>query len=174
MPTTVHATLHSALRALLRGGLGLAAGTLALQSGPAAAATPPQQLPIEARWCLPSDVCLQLEVADQPAEQAMGLQLRGPLPPLHGMWFAFPKPTLLRFWMHRTPEPLDMVFLHQGQVIAVVAAASPCPRLPCRSYGPEQPGDGVVELAAGEAARLGIVPGSPVRIERLSPASSGH
>lgn len=132
-----------------------------------AAAAPPQQLPIEAQWCLQSGVCLQLEVADQPEEQAMGLQLRGPLPPLHGMWFPFPQASLLRFWMHRTPEPLDMVFVRQGRVIGIVAAAAPCPRLPCRSYGPDEEADAVLELAAGQAAALGIQPGTAVRIEPL-------
>ncbi len=146
--------------------------SLAVQPWPATAASPPQQLPIEAQWCLQPDTCIQLEVADQPAEQAMGLQLRGPLPPLRGMWFPFARPSLLRFWMHRTPEPLDMVFVSQGRVIAVEAAAQPCPRLPCRSYGPPQLGDAVVELAAGEAARLGIIPGMDVRIERLGAAAT--
>jgi uncharacterized membrane protein (UPF0127 family) len=40
-------------------------------------------------------------------------------------------------------------------------------RLPCSSYGPNEPVDGVVELAAGQAEALGIRVGSPVRIEAL-------
>jgi len=152
-------------RRLCLAALGL---TLAIHPWRASAASPPQQLPIEAQWCVRPGTCVQLEVADQPAEQAMGLQLRGPLPPLRGMWFPFPQATPLRFWMHRTPEPLDMVFVRQGRVIAVVAGAAPCPRLPCRSYGPEEPGDGVIELAAGQAAALGIQVGAPVRIEALT------
>jgi uncharacterized membrane protein (UPF0127 family) len=39
--------------------------------------------------------------------------------------------------------------------------------LPCRSYGPDTPVDGVLELAAGQAAMLGITVGTPVRIEQL-------
>jgi len=160
--------LPPVLRSLPHLSLAALAALVGLQPWPVRAATPPQQLPIEAQWCLRPDVCLQLEVADQPAEQAMGLQLRGPLPPLRGMWFPYAEPSLLRFWMHRTPEPLDMVFVSQGRVIAVVAGAKPCPRLPCRSYGPDQPGDGVVELAAGQAEALGIQVGTPVRIEALT------
>lgn len=139
----------------------------ALQPWPVRAATPPQQLPIEAQWCLRPGTCLQLEVADEPQEQAMGLQLRPPLLPLHGMWFPYVPPSLARFWMHRTPEPLDMLFVRQGRVIAIVAAVPPCMRLPCRSYGPDELVDGVVELAAGQAEALGITVGSPVRIEPL-------
>ena len=127
----------------------------------------PQLLPIEAEWCLPSGSCIQLEVADEQQEQAIGLQLRGPLPPLRGMWFPF-EDALLRFWMHRTPESLDMVFINDNRVIAIEPNTTPCPRLPCRSYGPNEPGDGVVELAAGEAQRLGIQVGSPAVIRLLN------
>jgi hypothetical protein len=38
-------------------------------------------------------------------------------------------------------------------------------RLPCPSYGPVEPVDGVVELGAGQAEALGITVGSLVRIE---------
>jgi uncharacterized membrane protein (UPF0127 family) len=54
-------------------------------------------------------------------------------------------------------------------VLAIEANAKPCPRLPCRSYGPDEPTDGVVELAAGEAARLGLHVGSAARIQELKP-----
>jgi uncharacterized membrane protein (UPF0127 family) len=84
------------------------------------------------------------------------------------MWFPYDLPSPLRFWMHRTPEPLDIIFLRQGRVIAI-AAATPCMRLPCATYGPAEPADGVVELAAGEAERLGIRVGSPAKIERIPP-----
>ena len=146
--------------------LSLVAGPTALRANEA-----PQILPIEAEWRLPSGQIIQLEVADERREQAIGLQLRDPLPPLRGMWFPF-QDQLLRFWMHRTPAPLDMVFINDNRVIAIEANTIPCPRLPCRSYGPDSPGDGVVELAAGEAARLGITVGSPVRIRALSPVPS--
>jgi uncharacterized membrane protein (UPF0127 family) len=132
-------------------------------------AEPPQQLPITARWCLQAGPCMALEVASTPRQQAMGLQLRAPLPPLRGMWFPYSPPSEAKFWMHRTPAPLDMLFVSQGRVIAIVADAQPCMRLPCRSYGPDQPVDGVLELAAGEAARLGLKVGSPARIEDLKP-----
>ena len=143
---------------------------------------PPQFLPIEARWCLEAPaptaapavtlappVCIDLEVARTAQQQMWGLMGRPPLAPLRGMWFTWPQPQVLKFWMHRTPAPLDMVFLRSGRVIAIEADAKPCPRLPCRSYGPDEPSDGVVELAAGEAARLGLTVGSAARIQDLKP-----
>ena len=130
-----------------------------------------QQLPLEAQWCLQPQTCILLELADEPHEQSKGLQHRAPLPPLRGMWFPFRTDILMRFWMHQTPAPLDMLFINDGRVIAIEANTTPCARLPCRSYGPDQPGDAVIELAAGEAARLGITVGTAVRIKPL-PASA--
>ncbi len=93
--------------------------------------------------------------------------MRPPLPPLHGMWFAFQPPNPARFWMHRTLAPLDMVFVRAGVVASIEASVPPCPRLPCPSYGTGDPVDGVIELGAGEAARLGIRVGTPVEIRSL-------
>ncbi|MCP9916975.1 DUF192 domain-containing protein [Cyanobium sp. ATX 6F1] len=139
---------------------------------------PPQYLPIEAEWCLPPLAsatgvlapprCLQLEVPRAPRQYAWGLMQRPPLAPLRGMWFRFQPAQPVSFWMHRTPEPLDMLFVAGERVVAIEAAATPCPRLPCRSYGPEQKVDGVVELAAGQAAALGLTPGSPAPIRWLT------
>ena len=61
-----------------------------LGAGAALALEPPQQLPVTAQWCLEPGRCIGLEVAATPRQQAMGLQLRPPLPPLRGMWFPYP------------------------------------------------------------------------------------
>jgi uncharacterized membrane protein (UPF0127 family) len=138
--------------------------------GPGLSQGPPQFLPITAQWCLegpPPTRCIQLEVPRGERQYAMGLQLRPPLPPLRGMWFPYVPPTVARFWMHRTPEPLDMLFIRDGRVVAIEKAVPPCMNLPCRSYGPDTPVDGVLELAAGQAAALGIAVGTPARITPL-------
>jgi len=145
-----------------------------MSSTPPPPSGPPQVLPIGAEWCLvspapgvqkPNPACIQLELAATPQEQQWGLMGRPPLAPLRGMWFPFKPARPVKFWMHRTPAPLDMVFLHQGQVIAIEANAAPCMRLPCPSYGPEAPADGVVELAAGQAGALGITVGTRAAIQ---------
>ncbi|KMM16892.1 hypothetical protein SYNGFB01_07935 [Synechococcus sp. GFB01] len=149
------------------------AGSPAWANRPTWQQPPPQVLPIEARWCLQPGRCIDLEVADEPHEQAKGLQLRPPLPALRGMWFPFDRPTPARFWMHRTPEPLDMLFVRDGRVVAIETAAQPCMHLPCRSYGPDEPVDGVIELASGQAAAQGIAVGTPASIEPLLAVRSG-
>ena len=155
--------------------LGVALGALALGApralgGESRAQAPPQVLPLEAEWCLEgtSGGCIQLEVPRSQRQYSLGLMQRPPLGPLRGMWFRFDPPEPARFWMHQTISPLDMIFLREGRVIAIEAAAQPCPRLPCRSYGPQEPADGVVELDAGEAARLGVVVGTPAPIRWLN------
>jgi uncharacterized membrane protein (UPF0127 family) len=72
--------------------------------------------------------------------------------------------------MHHTPAPLDMVFVREERVIHIEAEVPPCPSLPCTTYGTGTAVDGVVELAAGQAAALGIKVGTPVRILPLTPA----
>ena len=70
--------------------------------------------------------------------------------------------------MFNTLAPLDMLFLRDNRVLAIAADVPVCPKLPCPSYGPADPSDGVVELRAGEAGRLGIRPGDRVIIETIS------
>lgn len=136
--------------------------------------SPPQQLPLEAQWCVRPDSCVLLEVADQPHEQRLGLMQRPALPPLRGMWFPFKPARPLRFWMLNTIAPLDMVFVHQDEVIAIEAEVPICPALPCKSFGPMADADSVIELGAGEAKRLGLVVGDAVVIETIQPAMSAN
>ena len=136
--------------------------------------SPPQQLPLEAQWCVRPDTCVLLEVADQPHEQRLGLMQRPALPPLRGMWFPFKPARPLRFWMLNTIAPLDMVFVHQDEVIAIEAEVPICPALPCKSFGPMADADSVIELGAGEAKRLGLVVGDAVVIETIQPAMSAN
>lgn len=154
----------------LVGALMGASGLVAARGAEETAKAPPQWLPIEARWCLTegaSPPCIDLEVPKTARQFSMGLQMRPALPPLRGMWFAFNPPTLARFWMHRTLAPLDLLFIADNRIVALTANAPTCPHLPCPIYGPDEPVEGVVELGAGEAQRLGLRLGSPVRIDWL-------
>ena len=132
-----------------------------------ASTPPPQHLPVTAEWCLSAERCIALEVARTPEQQRLGLMQRPELPPLRGMWFPFNRARRARFWMHNTLAPLDMVFLREGRVIHIESDVPVCPGLPCPSYGPTELADGVVELGAGEARRLGIGTGQPSPIQRI-------
>jgi uncharacterized membrane protein (UPF0127 family) len=69
--------------------------------------------------------------------------------------------------MLNTLAPLDMIFVLGKSVVAIRPRVPVCPGLPCPSYGPFQLADGVVELAAGEADRLGIKAGDAVKISTI-------
>lgn len=130
-----------------------------------------QMLPITAEVELGGEP-FQLEVARTPSEQAMGLMFRPSLDDNRGMLFPFNYRRVVQFWMKNCLIPLDMVFLRDGTVQAVVTAP-PCESEPCPTYGPNTPVDSVIELRGGRAQEVGIMPGDRVEIRFLenSPSS---
>ena len=63
-------------------------------------------------------------------------------------------------WMKNTYLPLDMLFIREdGTVSSIVANTEP---LSLRSISSEEPVTYVLELNAGIAERLGIVPGDRI------------
>ena len=102
-----------------------------------------------------------------PTNRAGACNSGRPLPPLRGMWFPYARPPWPASGCTAPPSPWTWLFVLGGQVVAIEAHAQPCMHLPCRSYGPDQAVDGVMELGGGQAEALGIRVGSPVRIEAL-------
>ncbi|MBD1910966.1 MULTISPECIES: DUF192 domain-containing protein [unclassified Leptolyngbya] len=129
-----------------------------------------QMLPITAEVELGSEQ-FQLEVARTPSEQAMGLMYRPSLEDNRGMLFPFRYQRVVQFWMKNCLIPLDMVFLRNGTVQAVVTAP-PCEDEPCPTYGPSTAVDSVIELRGGRAQEVGITPGDRVEIRFLEGSQS--
>ncbi|GBF80334.1 DUF192 domain-containing protein [Aphanothece sacrum] len=123
-----------------------------------------QILPIEAQVKIGSEV-IELEVAKTPEQQSMGLMYRDSLPKNRGMIFLFDQPRFLKFWMKNVTIPLDMVFLHKGEVKAILANVPPCSSDTCPTYGPEASMDQVIELGGGRAAEIGIKKGDRLDIK---------
>ena len=65
-------------------------------------------------------VKLNVELARTNAEHGMGLMYREKLPENHGMLFVFNDKDVMNFWMHNTPEPLDIIFVAQDGSIATI------------------------------------------------------
>ncbi len=130
-----------------------------------------QQLPISAMAVVPDGTKIQLEVAQTPQQQAMGLMYRPALPENRGMLFQFPSPLQASFWMKNVPVALDMVFMRDGIVQYIAPSAPPCNSNPCPTYGPKTPINQVIELRSGRAAELGLKVGSRVKIEFLNSSS---
>ena len=97
-----------------------------------------------------------LEVAKTPEEQATGLMFRTELPDDRGMLFPIAPARNVRFWMRNVLIELDMVFLREGVVLAIIPNVPPCFSETCPNYGPDVPVDGVIELRGGRAAQLGV------------------
>ena len=107
-------------------------------------------------------------LADTPQRQAQGLMFVRSLPDLRGMLFAYEQPKPLSMWMKNTYIPLDMVFIDaRGRIQQIVEQTTPHSLDLIRS---EQPALAVLEIAGGEARRLGIHAGQQVR----HPALAGH
>jgi uncharacterized membrane protein (UPF0127 family) len=113
---------------------------------------------------------LRLAVASDTRERARGLMCVTQIPAFNGMLFAFPNEQQLAFWMKDTLVPLDMVFVHANGVVSNVAEdvpsttpATPDDAIPRR----EASGSYVIELAAGDAARAGIVRGTKLALPKI-------
>jgi uncharacterized membrane protein (UPF0127 family) len=111
-----------------------------------------------------------LEVADEGHELARGLMHRNSMVEDMGMIFIFDSDGPRSFWMRNTFIPLDMIFVtSEGVVDSFVENAEP------RTDAP-RPSDGaaryVIELNAGEVARMGLEPGSSVTLTGLPPEHS--
>lgn len=105
-------------------------------------------------------VVLEVEVAQTDSERTTGLMYRKSLPEQHGMLFDFKSDQPVYMWMKNTYIPLDMLFIRSNGTIARIAANTTPFSTATISSG--EPVRAVVEIAGGEAARLGIKPGDRV------------
>ena len=120
-----------------------------------------QLLPISVNTIV-GDRAIGLEVAKTPQEQATGLMFRTELPDDRGMFFPIEPARNVRFWMKNVLIELDMVFLREGVVQAIIPNVPPCLSETCPNYGPDVPVDGVIELRGGRAAQLGLKVGDRI------------
>ena len=112
-------------------------------------------------------ITLDAELADEPAERARGLMYRQDFGPGDAMLFTYDSDSTLSFWMKNTPVSLDIIYFDTaGHWLNTHAATEPFSLEGLLSDGPAQY---VLEISAGEAARLGIGEGSqlvlPVKVD---------
>ena len=102
----------------------------------------------------------QVWLADTPERQSQGLMFVRSLPDLRGMLFVHEEPKAITMWMKNTYIPLDMVFIDShGRIQQVVEQTTPHSLDIIRSNAPAL---AILEIAGGEAKRLGIHPGQHV------------
>lgn len=108
----------------------------------------------------------QVEIAATRPEQERGLMFRKSLAPDRGMLFTYAKPQPAAFWMKNTLIPLDIIYIApNGRVLSIVRNAQPHSETPMPSGGVIL---GVLEIAGGRAAQLGLLPGDRV-LHRIFP-----
>jgi uncharacterized membrane protein (UPF0127 family) len=99
-------------------------------------------------------------LADNPRRQAQGLMFVRTLPDMRGMLFVHESPKPISMWMKNTYIALDMVFIDaNGRIQQIVEQTTPHSLAIVRSNDPAL---AVLEIAGGEARRLGLRPGQRV------------
>ena len=113
---------------------------------------------------LPGGALIRAEVMMQPADLARGMMFRDSLPQGRGMLFIHEKPGNYTYWMFQVKIPLDIIWMDsEHRVVEISASTPPCdgkPRSECPTYGGSFPSLFVLELAGGEAQRLGVKVGN--------------
>lgn len=143
---------------------------------PAPSSAPVTPVPAGTVQAVLDGVPLTLEVADTPAERAVGLMNRTSVPPGTGMVFRYDALSTDRYYMFQVPIPLQAVFVRAGAVVSTVVMAPCTERDPqaCPTYGADGPFDTVVETApetlpsVEPGDRFTLLDGQPPR-----PASPG-
>lgn len=101
-----------------------------------------------------------VELALTPDQRSRGLMFRESLAADAGMLFIFEAARPVSFWMKNTLIPLDMLFIApDGRIATIAAMTTPHSEQPVPSGVPVL---GVLEVAGGTAAHLGIAVGDRV------------
>lgn len=110
---------------------------------------------------------LDVAIAENSLAQQHGLSGQPSLAQGKGLLFLWPSARRLSIWMPEMNFPIDVLFFRDGQLKAIFAEAQPCPnRFECLSFGPSEDCDAVLEIGAGEAARLKLAVGQRYQLSR--------
>jgi uncharacterized membrane protein (UPF0127 family) len=137
---------------------------------PAPSATPN---PVPVKIAAPK-ATLALRVANTWATREYGLMCVRELAPHTGMIFVFSAVDQSQpFWMKNTLIPLDMIWVRKSGDVSHVEANVPATTTDTPDVAiPNRLGVGtyVIELAGGEAALAGIVPGTHLDVSHVGPS----
>lgn len=115
-------------------------------------------------WVEVAGARYEVEVADDEEERRMGLMFRESLPEDRGMIFVHPDSRRLAYWMKNTRIPLDILYFdEQRRLVSQQRNVPPCAMGDgCPSYPSTGPARYVLELNAGQAAKLGLEDGATI------------
>lgn len=108
-----------------------------------------------------------VEIADDDAERARGLMFREHMDADAGMLFIHEGEAPRSYWMMNTRIPLDILYFDDDlRLVSQRRDTPPCPPgTRCPAYPSDAPARYVLELNAGEAARLGLEAGAILQLD---------
>lgn len=115
---------------------------------------------------------LRVEVADTNEKRRIGLMNRRSMPSHHGMIFTWPDRSGGRYmWMKNTYIPLDMLFIDEGQIVAIIENTTPHDETP---RGTEQLVNAVLEVNAGWVRNNKVRIGQAIRLQDCRAPKAGQ
>ena len=110
----------------------------------------------------------KVEVADDDAERARGLMFRDELAPGTGMIFLHEREEPQAYWMKNTKIALDILYFDSARkLVAQQRDVPPCSAgNACPPYPSNAPARYVLELNAGEAAKLKLQNGAELKFSK--------
>lgn len=114
------------------------------------------------RWVELAGQRYQVEIAGTNAQRARGLMFRDELPVGRGMLFIHDREEPQAYWMKNTRIPLDILYFDNARrLVSQQRDVPPCSAGDgCPPYPSDAPARYVLEINAGEAARLGLKRGA--------------
>lgn len=115
----------------------------------------------------------EVEIADSDASRAQGLMFRDSMPANHGMLFIHDYEEPQAYWMKNTRIPLDILYFDTGRkLVSQQRDVPPCSAGDaCPIYPSNAPARYVLELNAGQAAKLKLQDGSEIRFDPKIPTA---
>jgi uncharacterized protein len=113
-------------------------------------------------WVQLGEQRFQVEIADNDAERARGLMFRESMDANRGMLFIHGGQQPLAYWMKNTNIPLDILYFDSDRhLVSQQRDVPPCSLgNRCPPYPSDAPALYVLELNAGQAAKLGLKDGA--------------
>jgi len=124
-------------------------------------------------WVEVGDQRYYVEIADDDQERARGLMYRDELGTNEGMLFIFRETAPRSFWMLNTRIPLDIVYIGPDlEIVGWSLDTPPCRTRRCPGYPSGAAAKYVLEVNAGEMARLGVEIGDSIRVGNVAGVES--
>ena len=111
---------------------------------------------------IPGKMTFEVEIADNPLAQTLGLSGREQLEDGRGMLFIFPQPQVQKFWMKGMRFPLDIVWINNDRIVGVLYGVEPDNSESPVIYESPEPVDKVLEVNSGEVVKYNIKVGDNI------------